>query len=209
MTAVNHGRSSSADQPSWMAPRTSACAGARSSASTRRRNSAPGSGPSSATGSGSSLTGRSRSTSAIPAMPCTIGNARWSPSYRSTMARQSVADAIEWPQPKSAGMAPKATASHTSSPGLASARASESRPGRPGPRSRARSSPQAGHEARPQFGRVGLVERHGERAVATDRHRMRSHVLLTEDADTVVDAELPVVPAHVSRLPSSVPWVSP
>ena len=31
-------------------------------------------------GSGSGLTGRSRSVSAIPAMPCTIGRARWSPS---------------------------------------------------------------------------------------------------------------------------------
>ena len=33
-----------------------------------------------------------------------------------------------------------------------------------------------------------------ERAVATDRHRMCPHVLLTEDARPVVDAELPVVP---------------
>ena len=40
------------------------------------------------------------------------------------MPRQSVADAIEWPQPKSARGAPWATASQIISPGLASARSS-------------------------------------------------------------------------------------
>ena len=71
---------------------------------------------------GNGLIGRSRSVSATPAMPWTIGSARWSPSNSSTIARQSVADATEWPQPNSARGAPWATASHTSSPGLASAR---------------------------------------------------------------------------------------
>ncbi len=40
------------------------------------------------------------------------------------MARQSVAEAMLWPHPKSARGAPWATASHTISPGLASARSS-------------------------------------------------------------------------------------